>query len=87
MHKLNSNFEAYTLYVHFYTNLDFRLPLLSEKEQGSFYNQQENQQAVQRKWLKQAMTFAVWQIRLRSFSRQLAVLCNYKKMTSLKGHF
>lgn len=45
------------LYIHFffYTDLEFKCPLLSDKEQGIFYNQQENQEAVNRKLLKQAM--------------------------------
>lgn len=44
------------LYIHFfYTDLEFKCPLRSDKEQGIFYNQQENQEAVNRKLLKQAM--------------------------------
>lgn len=40
MHNLNSKLKAYTLYVHYYTDLDFKCPILNDKEQGSFYNQQ-----------------------------------------------
>lgn len=41
------------LYVHFfYTDLEFKCPLLSDKEQGIFYNQQENQGGCKQKGVK-----------------------------------
>lgn len=74
------------LYIHFiYTDLEFKCPLLSDKEQGIFYNQRENQEAVNRKLLKQAMNLRGLADSSKEISQVFGCFLRCKKVTSLKG--